>query len=89
MNVSLHRSFHDCVSVPDCFFFADVYEPYVARQKGKIDAFNSEEDHLLPVDIDYDLMRGLSIETRDVLKKARPASVVRLVSSSSSGLQLI
>jgi tRNA uridine 5-carboxymethylaminomethyl modification enzyme len=51
------------------------YEGYIQRQEDEIGRRQSQEDTPLPEDLDYASVRGLSVEVRQVLVAARPATV--------------
>jgi tRNA uridine 5-carboxymethylaminomethyl modification enzyme len=51
------------------------YEGYIQRQEDEIERRQSQEDTPLPEDLDYASVRGLSVEVRQVLVAARPATV--------------
>lgn len=48
------------------------------RQAAEIELFNSEEEFLIPDDIDFDAISNLTHEVRSVLKRDRPRSLVSL-----------
>ena len=52
-----------------------IYAPYVEQQKAAINLLERDDHLLLPVDLDYSIVHGLSIEERDALEIARPESV--------------
>ncbi|WP_321395715.1 tRNA uridine-5-carboxymethylaminomethyl(34) synthesis enzyme MnmG [Emcibacter sp.] len=51
------------------------YSGYLERQEADILAFRKDENLLLPVDLDYQGIDGLSNEIREKLKQARPATL--------------
>ncbi|EZF31807.1 tRNA uridine 5-carboxymethylaminomethyl modification enzyme GidA [Trichophyton interdigitale MR816] len=51
------------------------YAPYTKRQEATALLFERDEGMLLPPDIDYSTMLGLSTEERQVLEKVRPMSI--------------
>ena len=51
------------------------YHGYLERQEADIVAFRREEDLLLPGELDYDAIGGLSAEARELLKRHRPATI--------------
>ncbi|EFR03469.1 hypothetical protein MGYG_06467 [Nannizzia gypsea CBS 118893] len=51
------------------------YAPYTKRQEASALLFERDEGMLLPPDIDYSTMLGLSTEERQVLEKVRPVSI--------------
>ncbi len=51
------------------------FEGYIEREKAQIDRFNRLEDMLIPEDIDYDGIKGLSESGREALKRITPYSV--------------
>ena len=51
------------------------YEGYIERQNREVSQFKKMEKVRLPVDIDYDVVQGLSTELREKLKAIRPQSL--------------
>jgi len=51
------------------------YEGYVKRQERQVDRYSRMERLMIPADFDYDLVEGLSAESREKLKTIRPLSV--------------
>ncbi|KAF3483696.1 uncharacterized protein GIQ15_03020 [Arthroderma uncinatum] len=51
------------------------YAPYTKRQEATALSFERDESLLLPSDIDYSKMLGLSTEERHALEKVRPVSI--------------
>ncbi len=51
------------------------YSGYIERQKDEIARTLANETLVMPVDLDYDAVTGLSFEVRQKLKKARPATL--------------
>lgn len=51
------------------------YAPYVAQQTAMIKMFEKDENLQLPLDLDYDLVTGLSTHEKAALKIATPTSV--------------
>ncbi len=51
------------------------YAGYIDRQRAEIERLRHHEETALPADIDYDGVRGLSTEARQVLERHRPATV--------------
>ncbi|MEQ9557559.1 MAG: tRNA uridine-5-carboxymethylaminomethyl(34) synthesis enzyme MnmG [Rhodospirillales bacterium] len=51
------------------------YSQYLVRQDADIRAFRRDEGLILPGDLDYDAVSGLSNEVREKLKQARPATL--------------
>ncbi|CAL8583111.1 Mitochondrial Translation Optimization [Xanthoria parietina] len=64
-----------CPRVRDRVGIESVYAPYVEQQKAQIGLFERDEQLRLPVDLDYSIIHGLSIEERRVLESTRPESV--------------
>lgn len=52
-----------------------MYESLESNQAAEIEMFNSEEEHLIPSDIDYGAIGGLSDEVRSILIRDRPRSL--------------
>ena len=51
------------------------YAGYIARQQNEIDRLQRHENTILPDDLDYKQVRGLSNEVREKLQQARPNSL--------------
>ncbi|MBT6567010.1 tRNA uridine-5-carboxymethylaminomethyl(34) synthesis enzyme MnmG [uncultured Candidatus Puniceispirillum sp.] len=51
------------------------YAGYVARQKADIDALRRDEATLIPDDLDFSVIGGLSAEAQDVLKQRQPETI--------------
>jgi len=51
------------------------YEGFIVRQREQIEKFRRLEDTLLPVDLDYRSLRGISAEAREKLEQVRPISL--------------
>ena len=51
------------------------YAGYIARQEEEVSRHEAHETTRIPADIDYDAVRGLSIEVRQKLKHQRPETV--------------
>jgi len=51
------------------------YQGYIARQQEEVERREAHEAALLPVDLDYGDVRGLSIEVRQTLSRQRPETV--------------
>ncbi|MCR4440166.1 MAG: tRNA uridine-5-carboxymethylaminomethyl(34) synthesis enzyme MnmG [bacterium] len=51
------------------------YEGFIARQREQIERFQRLEGALIPAEIDYDALSGLSAEAREKLKQVRPRSL--------------
>ncbi|MDA0707901.1 MAG: tRNA uridine-5-carboxymethylaminomethyl(34) synthesis enzyme MnmG [Proteobacteria bacterium] len=51
------------------------YSGYLDRQEADIVAFRKDENLLLSVDLDYNVIGGLSIEVKEKLNKAKPATL--------------
>ncbi|GAW32240.1 tRNA uridine-5-carboxymethylaminomethyl(34) synthesis enzyme MnmG [Carboxydocella sp. JDF658] len=51
------------------------YQGYIEKQMEQVERFNKLENKILPDDIDYEEIRGLSAEARQKLSKIRPRSV--------------
>jgi tRNA uridine 5-carboxymethylaminomethyl modification enzyme len=52
-----------------------IYAGYLPRQEADIRSFRREEAHLLPDDVDFAAIAGLSTEARERLTRARPRSI--------------
>jgi tRNA uridine 5-carboxymethylaminomethyl modification enzyme len=51
------------------------YEGYIKREEERIKRFSQLDDKLLPEDIDYSTIKGLSLEARDRLNQVRPRTL--------------
>ena len=51
------------------------YEGYIVRQREEIARMQQYVNQLIPVDIDYDVIGGLSNEVRQKLNDARPETI--------------
>jgi tRNA uridine 5-carboxymethylaminomethyl modification enzyme len=51
------------------------YEGYIARQQDEVERREAQEATALPADLDYAEVRGLSIETRQMLARQRPETI--------------
>ena len=51
------------------------YQGYIARQQDEVERREAEEGALLPADLDYAGVRGLSIEVRQTLSRQRPETI--------------
>ncbi|HWU51054.1 MAG TPA: tRNA uridine-5-carboxymethylaminomethyl(34) synthesis enzyme MnmG [Asticcacaulis sp.] len=52
-----------------------LYAGYMARQKAEIESFRRDENLVLPDDLDYAAIGGLSNEAREKLSRIRPATL--------------
>ncbi|MAT23341.1 MAG: tRNA uridine-5-carboxymethylaminomethyl(34) synthesis enzyme MnmG [Rhodobiaceae bacterium] len=55
-----------------------IYSKYLERQRLEIVSFKKDESLVIPIDIDYDSVKGLSNEARDRIKKMKPSTVGQL-----------
>ncbi|SOB77347.1 tRNA uridine 5-carboxymethylaminomethyl modification enzyme [Marinobacter sp. LV10R510-11A] len=53
------------------------YEGYISRQSDEIERMRRNENTALPIDLDYDVIGGLSNEIRQKLKEVRPETVAQ------------
>ena len=53
------------------------YEGYISRQADEIERLRKNENTALPIDLDYDVIGGLSNEIRQKLKEVRPETVAQ------------
>lgn len=51
------------------------YDGYINRQMKQVDRFNKMEKRKIPIDFKYDLVEGISTESREKLKKIKPVSI--------------
>ncbi|KAH8879394.1 GIDA-domain-containing protein [Thozetella sp. PMI_491] len=65
------------------------YLPYVAMQQGEVAMLVRDESLNLPLDLDYENLKGLSIVEKDLLARARPENIAqarRLEGMTPAGL---
>ncbi|MBK1887442.1 MULTISPECIES: tRNA uridine-5-carboxymethylaminomethyl(34) synthesis enzyme MnmG [Marinobacter] len=53
------------------------YEGYISRQTDEIERLRRNENTALPIDLDYDVIGGLSNEIKQKLKEVRPETVAQ------------
>ncbi len=53
------------------------YEGYISRQTDEIDRLHRNENTALPIDLDFDVIGGLSNEIRQKLKTVRPETIAQ------------
>jgi len=53
------------------------YNIYLKRQKEDIRAYKKENKTKIPINFDYDKVKGLSNESRDLLNTLRPATIAQ------------
>jgi tRNA uridine 5-carboxymethylaminomethyl modification enzyme len=51
------------------------YDGYIKKQQAQVERFRRLEEKKIPADIDYNLVRGLSVEAKEKLEAIRPASI--------------
>ncbi|TEB04145.1 tRNA uridine 5-carboxymethylaminomethyl modification enzyme MnmG [Pelotomaculum schinkii] len=51
------------------------YDGYIKKQQAQVERFRRLEDKKIPGDLDYQMVRGLSLEAREKLETIRPASI--------------
>ena len=51
------------------------YEGYIKLQEGQVEKFKKLETKILPEDIDYETLKGISLEGRQKLNKFKPHSI--------------
>jgi tRNA uridine 5-carboxymethylaminomethyl modification enzyme len=51
------------------------YDGYIRKQQAQVERFRRLEDKKIPDDLDYQMVRGLSLEAREKLEAIRPASI--------------
>ena len=51
------------------------YEGYIKLQEAQVEKFKKLETKILPEDIDYEKLKGVSLEARQKLNKAKPHSI--------------
>ena len=51
------------------------YEGYIKMQEAQVEKFKKLETKLLPEDIDYETVQGISLEARQKLNKFKPRSI--------------
>ena len=74
-----NRLFIDYKSLPYIVLRLDeiegLYAAYLERQSADIEAFRRDENLILPPDLDFDGIGGLSNEAREKLNLGRPATL--------------
>lgn len=53
-----------------------IYNPYIVKQKRDISAFTEEENFIIPKEIDYFEIKGLSTEIAQKLNKIKPQNLI-------------
>lgn len=53
------------------------YAGYIARQQDEVERQAASESQLIPSDLDYDAITGLSMEVKDRLKSSRPETIAQ------------
>ncbi|HEY6967252.1 MAG TPA: tRNA uridine-5-carboxymethylaminomethyl(34) synthesis enzyme MnmG [Burkholderiales bacterium] len=51
------------------------YQGYIARQQDEVERHGDQASVVLPADLDYAVVRGLSIEARETLSRQRPETI--------------
>ena len=51
------------------------YEGYIKLQEAQVEKFKKLETKLLPEDVDYETLKGISLEGRQKLNKFKPRSI--------------
>ena len=51
------------------------YEGYIKMQEAQVEKFKKLETKLLPEELDYEQIKGLSLEARQKLNKFKPRSI--------------
>lgn len=51
------------------------YEGYIDKQQSQVERFEKLEKRMLPIDLNYEKIKGLSVEARQKLEKIKPVSV--------------
>ena len=54
-----------------------IYNVYLKRQKEDIKMYKQENKTIIPINFDYNLIKGLSNEIKDILKKYKPSTVAK------------
>ncbi|CED85426.1 NAD/FAD-utilizing protein possibly involved in translation [Phaffia rhodozyma] len=76
---SIYTSFPELASmepiVRDRVGIEKLYENTLLRQAEEISNFNSEEDYLIPSELDYTSIRGLSDEVKEIFIRSNPKSI--------------
>ncbi len=70
----------ECVDDPNVAEQVEIeikYEGYISRQADEIERLRRNENTLLPADLDYDVIGGLSNEIRQKLNAVRPETVAQ------------
>jgi tRNA uridine 5-carboxymethylaminomethyl modification enzyme len=72
---SFGRPVSDDPVVADQVEIAVKYAGYIARQEEEVSRHEAHETTRIPESLDYDAVRGLSIEVRQKLKRQRPETI--------------
>ena len=51
------------------------YEGYIKLQEAQVEKFKKLEEKILPEDVDYEKIKGISLEGRQKLNKFKPHSI--------------
>ena len=51
------------------------YEGYIKLQEAQVEKFKKLEEKILPDDVDYEKIKGISLEGRQKLNKFKPHSI--------------
>lgn len=62
-------------SVRQRLYIAAIYKEYLEKQEIEVQSFRKEEEIIIPEDLDYDIIKNLSSETRSKLKLVRPMTL--------------
>ena len=54
-----------------------IYNVYLKRQKEDIKMYRQENKTTIPINFDFNLIKGLSNEIKDILKKNKPSTVAQ------------
>ena len=54
-----------------------IYNVYLKRQKEDIKIYQKENKTLIPIDLDFNKIKGLSNEIKDILKNMKPKTVAQ------------
>ncbi|MBK1703457.1 tRNA uridine-5-carboxymethylaminomethyl(34) synthesis enzyme MnmG [Halochromatium glycolicum] len=65
----------DALAIAEQVQIQATYGGYLARQLNEIERQRGQEARVLPVDFDYETVRGLSAEVTEKLRRVRPATV--------------
>ena len=73
--VQAGRRHPDAAAIAEQVQIQATYGGYLARQLDEVERQRGQEARVLPVDFDYEKVRGLSAEVSEKLRRVRPATL--------------